>query len=154
MTLSLLLFLLILTPGSGCTGAGSWLPVRRPKPTCINSIQQLASISQWLRGAHTRVWSALGGRTLRKSPLSVLQVGLGQVGREFWSSDYLAHILEEGWAHSLGLMDSLPHVKRYRSRRTRVEPQQVHSCQSPRTVLLNGHFRRQLRCLATSWKYL
>lgn len=34
---------------------------------------------------------------LEKKPTPVLKVGLGQLGREFCSSDYLEHVLEEGW---------------------------------------------------------
>ena len=155
MTLSLLPFPFLLIPGSGCPWTGSWPPVWRPTSTCISSIQTACKHQPVAERGTSEGMVCLRRVDPEKKPTfrTVLKVGLGQLGREFWSSEYLAHILEEGWS----LNGHIPLVSRTpRPTRRGVtlggpeqSLRQVHPCQSLRTVLLNGHFRGQPLCLAT-----
>lgn len=156
MAFNLLPFPFLLIPGSGCTWLGSWLPVRKPKPSCIGSAQ--TTCKQQPTTQRDTYWGMVCPRRVdpEKKPTPILKVGLGQLGREFWSSDYLEHVLEEGW----GLNGHIPLVSWTPCPLKSVtalggaerSPRQVIPCQSPRTLLLNGHFGGQPQ--VSCWKYL
>lgn len=82
-----------------------------------------------------------------KRPTSALQVGLGPLSGEFWSSSYLEHVLEKELSLNghISLASWTPHpVARGIaaggwSRALGRDP----SCQSLRRILLNVHFRGQ-----------
>lgn len=74
----------------------SLLPVWRSKPSCISSIQITCKyLPTAKRGTY---WGLVCPRRVdpENKPTQVLKVGLGQLVGEFWSSDYLEHVLKEG----------------------------------------------------------
>lgn len=144
MALNLLPFPFLLIPGSGCTWMGSRLPVWKPKPSCMGSTQ--ATCKQQPTTRRAAHWGMVCPRRVdpEKKPTPILKMGLGQLGREFWSSDYLEHVLEEGW----GLNGHIPLVSRtpcYSSRRSRAEPQAGTPLPEPKNTATEWALRRATR---------